>query len=152
VQKIRRDVGKAKRGLSSAYQALEDADILYRRRSWSRHQWVPEADPQDLLRPHAVLHPPRPHHKVSLLSVDGSLQEDVPAHPLQIRHSWFSEWFLKTFNSGILVSMLKNLDQYRKEVYASPCVMHHELNYVRIPHRILLEACIVFSLMSSESK
>lgn len=26
----------------------------------------------------------------------------------------FAEWYLKTFSGGILTSMLKNLDQYRR--------------------------------------
>ena len=35
----------------------------------------------------------------------------------------FAEWYLKTFSGGILTSMLKNLDQYRRKIYVSPRVM-----------------------------
>ena len=35
----------------------------------------------------------------------------------------FSEWFLKTFSQGILSSILKVLDAYRRGVYVSPRVM-----------------------------
>ena len=42
----------------------------------------------------------------------------------------FSEWYLKTFSSGILTSMLKSLDQYRRKMYVSPRVMQQALNYI----------------------
>ena len=35
----------------------------------------------------------------------------------------FSEWFLKTFSQGILSSILKVLDAYRRGIYVSPRVM-----------------------------
>ena len=76
----------------------------------------------------------------------------------------FSEWFLKTFSSGILTSMLKNLDQYRRKVYVSPRVMQQALNYINTavshahswklikPHMLQIIQDIVFPLMSySES-
>lgn len=42
----------------------------------------------------------------------------------------FSEWYLKTFSSAILTSILKVLDAYRRGVYVSPRVMQLALNYV----------------------
>lgn len=43
----------------------------------------------------------------------------------------FSEWYLKTFSSAILASILKVLDAYRQPgVYVSPRVMQLALNYV----------------------
>ena len=42
----------------------------------------------------------------------------------------FSEWFLKTFSQGILSSILKVLDAYRRGIYVSPRVMQQALNYV----------------------
>ena len=72
----------------------------------------------------------------------------------------FSEWFLKTFSSGILTSMLKNLDQYRRKVYVSPRVMQQALNYINTavshahswklikPHMLQIIQDIVFPLMS----
>jgi hypothetical protein len=32
----------------------------------------------------------------------------------------FAEWYLKTFSGGILMAMLKNLDQFRQKIYVSP--------------------------------
>merc|ERR1719460_25496 len=76
----------------------------------------------------------------------------------------FSEWFLKTFSGGILAAMLKNLDQYRQQVYVSPRVMQQALNYINTavshghswklikPHMLQILQDIVFPLMSySES-
>jgi len=72
----------------------------------------------------------------------------------------FSEWFLKTFSSGILTSMLKNLDQYRRKMYVSPRVMQQALNYINTavshahswklikPHMLQIIQDIVFPLMS----
>merc|ERR1719460_2036146 len=76
----------------------------------------------------------------------------------------FAEWYLKTFSGGILTSMLKNLDQYRRKMYVSPRVMQQALNYVNTaishahswklikPHMLQIIQDIVFPLMSySES-
>ena len=76
----------------------------------------------------------------------------------------FAEWYLKTFSGGILTSMLKNLDQFRRKMYVSPRVMQQALNYVNTaishahswklikPHMLQIIQDIVFPLMSySES-
>ena len=42
----------------------------------------------------------------------------------------FSEWYLKTFSQGILASIFKLLDAYRRGIYVSPRVMQQALNYV----------------------
>ena len=42
----------------------------------------------------------------------------------------FSEWYLKTFSQGILASIFKLLDAYRRSIYVSPRVMQQALNYV----------------------
>ena len=76
----------------------------------------------------------------------------------------FAEWYLKTFSGGILTSMLKNLDQFRRKIYVSPRVMQQALNYVNTaishahswklikPHMLQIIQDIVFPLMSySES-
>ena len=76
----------------------------------------------------------------------------------------FAEWYLKTFSGGILTSMLKNLDQFRRKVYVSPRVMQQALNYINTaishshswklikPHMLQIIQDIVFPLMSySES-
>ena len=76
----------------------------------------------------------------------------------------FAEWYLKTFSGGILTSMLKNLDQFRRKTYVSPRVMQQALNYVNTaishahswklikPHMLQIIQDIVFPLMSySES-
>merc|ERR1719351_517796 len=42
----------------------------------------------------------------------------------------FSEWFLKTFSQGILTSIFKIFDAYRRGTYISPRVMQKALNYV----------------------
>ena len=72
----------------------------------------------------------------------------------------FSEWYLKTFSSGILTSMLKNLDQYRRKLYVSPRVMQQALNYINTavshahswklikPYMLQIIQDIVFPLMS----
>ena len=76
----------------------------------------------------------------------------------------FAEWYLKTFSGGILTSMLKNLDQFRRQIYVSPRVMQQALNYINTaishahswklikPHMLQIIQDIVFPLMSySES-
>ena len=76
----------------------------------------------------------------------------------------FAEWYLKTFSGGILTSMLKNLDQFRRKIYVSPRVMQQALNYINTaishahswklikPHMLQIIQDIVFPLMSySES-
>jgi len=72
----------------------------------------------------------------------------------------FSEWFLKTFSGGILMAMLKSLDQYRQKIYVSPRVMQQALNYINTavshahswklikPHMLQIIQDIVFPLMS----
>jgi len=42
----------------------------------------------------------------------------------------FSEWYLKTFSQGILTSIFKIFDAYRRGTYISPRVMQKALNYV----------------------
>jgi len=72
----------------------------------------------------------------------------------------FAEWYLKTFSGGILMAMLKNLDQYRQKMYVSPRVMQQALNYINTsvshahswklikPHMLQIIQDIVFPLMS----
>jgi len=42
----------------------------------------------------------------------------------------FSEWYLKTFSSGVLNAMLKLMEGYRQKVYVAPRVMQQSLNYI----------------------
>ena len=42
----------------------------------------------------------------------------------------FAEWYLKTFSHGILTTIFKILDAYRRGIYVSPRVMQQALNYV----------------------
>lgn len=72
----------------------------------------------------------------------------------------FSEWFLKTFSQGILASILKLLDAYRRGHYVSPRVMQQSLNYVNTgvshaltwkvikPHILEIVKDVIFPLMS----
>ena len=72
----------------------------------------------------------------------------------------FADWYLKTFSSGILTSILKSLDQYRRRVYVSPRVMQQSLNYINTavshahsweliePHMLLIIQDVVLPLMS----
>eukprot|EP00088_Acartia_fossae_P059408 TRINITY_DN7049_c0_g1_i5.p1 TRINITY_DN7049_c0_g1~~TRINITY_DN7049_c0_g1_i5.p1 ORF type:complete len:1055 (-),score=320.46 TRINITY_DN7049_c0_g1_i5:228-3392(-) len=72
----------------------------------------------------------------------------------------FSEWYLKTFSHGILMAILKILDQYRQNIYTSPRVIQQALNYINTavshahswklikPHMLQIIQDIVFPLMS----
>lgn len=72
----------------------------------------------------------------------------------------FADWYLKTFSGGILMAMLKNLDQFRQKIYVSPRVMQQALNYINTaishahswklikPHMLQIIQDIVFPLMS----
>jgi len=72
----------------------------------------------------------------------------------------FAEWYLKTFSHGILMAILKTLDQYRQNIYTSPRVIQQALNYINTavshahswklikPHMLQIIQDIVFPLMS----
>merc|ERR1719394_920109 len=76
----------------------------------------------------------------------------------------FSEWYLKTFSQGILASIFKLLDAYRRSIYVSPRVMQQALNYVNTgvshaltwklikPHILEIIEKIIFPLMSYTEK
>jgi hypothetical protein len=76
----------------------------------------------------------------------------------------FSEWFLKAFSQGILSSILKVLDVYRRGIFVSPRVMQLALNYVNTgvshaltwklikPHILEIVKDIIFPLMSYTEK
>jgi len=42
----------------------------------------------------------------------------------------FSEWFIKTFSNGIIGTILKVIESYRRGIYVSPRVMQQCLNYL----------------------
>ena len=78
----------------------------------------------------------------------------------------WSEWYLKTFHqpNGILTSILKFLDDYRKGKYISPRVMQLSLNYINTavshaltwkilkPHILEIIKDVIFPLMSYTEK
>ncbi|XP_049297694.1 importin-7 [Anopheles funestus] len=83
-----------------------------------------------------------------------------PGNVISKEYKEFSTWYLQTFTSGLLMVLLKILDQYRNKIYVSPRVMTNTLDYIKTavshafswkmlkPHMIEIIRDVIFPLMS----
>uniref|UniRef100_A0A182JP08 Importin N-terminal domain-containing protein n=1 Tax=Anopheles christyi TaxID=43041 RepID=A0A182JP08_9DIPT len=83
-----------------------------------------------------------------------------PGNVISKEYKEFSTWFLQTFTSGLLMVLLKILDQYRNKIYVSPRVMTNTLDYIKTavshafswkmlkPHIMEIIRDVIFPLMS----
>lgn len=54
-----------------------------------------------------------------------------PGNVVNKEYQKFAEWYLPTFSSRILESLLRVLDAYRNNIYVSPRVLTETLSYIK---------------------